>query len=209
MTTALDTRRRFEPGTLGWTADDLDDPVIERQWLKGRYEIVDGVLATMPAAYFPGGEVIANLIYLLKSHLRSNRLAGRISVEVDLVLRNDRVARADAVLLLPADERRQKAASRKAGKSPDLKRTRILVPPTLVIESVSEGHEHHDRETKRRWYAEAGIPHYWIVDALGRSFECLVLKGDTYRVEQSGRNKAKLRPAAFPGLVQPLEEIWG
>jgi len=37
-------RRKFEVGTTGWTADDLDDERIERHWESGRYEIVEGVL---------------------------------------------------------------------------------------------------------------------------------------------------------------------
>jgi Uma2 family endonuclease len=34
----------------------------------------------------------------------------------------------------------------------------------LVMEVVSEENRRHDLETKRREYAEAGIPEYWIVD---------------------------------------------
>lgn len=37
----------FEPGTTGWTAADLDDPRIEREWFRGRYEIVEGVLTLL------------------------------------------------------------------------------------------------------------------------------------------------------------------
>ena len=47
--------RPFLPGTTGWTASDLDDPQIERLWFSGRYEIVEGVLTSMPPAYLAGG----------------------------------------------------------------------------------------------------------------------------------------------------------
>ena len=57
MTTTADTSSKpFEPGTTGWTASDLDDPAIEREWFRGRYEIVEGVLTKMPPAYFTGGD---------------------------------------------------------------------------------------------------------------------------------------------------------
>lgn len=46
----------FRPGTTGWSASDLDDPRIEGKWLRGSYEIVEGVLTRMPPAYFIGGE---------------------------------------------------------------------------------------------------------------------------------------------------------
>jgi len=32
--------KHFEPGTTGWTEEDLDQPEIDRAWHGGRYEIV-------------------------------------------------------------------------------------------------------------------------------------------------------------------------
>ena len=85
---------------------------------------------------------------------------------------------------------------------------RIVVPPTLVVESVSRGHELHDRETKRGWYAQAGVPHYWILDGFGRTLECLLLDGREYRVDVAGRDAEELRPSLFPRLVIRLGELW-
>jgi Uma2 family endonuclease len=199
--------RPFEPGTPGWTVDDLEDPAIERLWFQGTYEIVDGVLTKMPAAYFPSGMSLFRLMQLIDDCVKRDGPAGDFSMEVDLVLRPNRVARADAVFLTNADKRAQRLAARRAGKiDPD--RTRILVPPTLVIESISPDHESHDQSTKRRWYAEAGIPNYWIVDAYARTLDCLVLDGPAYRPDVSGRSRAKLRPSAFPGLILNLGELW-
>jgi hypothetical protein len=48
MTPPALVARPFLPGTTGWTASDLDDPAIERGWIRGSYEIVEGVLTTMP-----------------------------------------------------------------------------------------------------------------------------------------------------------------
>lgn len=85
---------------------------------------------------------------------------------------------------------------------------RILVPPTLVIESISLGHEAHDRETKRVWYAEARIPNYWLLDAQQRTLEWLVLAGDDYRLDSAGRDSNEVGPAMFPGLTIPLSKLW-
>ena len=84
----------------------------------------------------------------------------------------------------------------------------LTIPPTLVIESVSRGHEAHDRETKRRRYAEFGVPHYWIVDADARSLDCLRLDGGVYVDAGVGRGDDVIRPAAFDGLSIPLAEVW-
>jgi len=199
--------RPFQPGTTGWTARDLDDPTIVRAWLGGRYEIVEGVLTIMPAAFFAGGEALENLVYVLKTHLRPQGMTRGFAPEVDIVTAPMRVARADMVYLDPAAKHRQDEAARAAGQR-DVRRTRILVPPTLIIESLSPGHEDHDRQTKRRWYAEFGVPNYWLLNVFDRSLECLVLDGMEYRVDAAGRGGQEVRPSMFPGLVIPLAEVW-
>ena len=207
MTTAAPTSRAFEPGTTGWTASDLDDPEIERLWLRGRYELVEGVLTTMPAAYFIGGEALGNLVFVVQTHLRSQGVRGGFAQEVDVVVDELRVARVDAVYVDAGAKARQRAAAKAAARR-DPRRTRILVPPTLLIESISPGHELHDRRTKRRWYAEFGVPNYWLLDVFKQSLECLVLDGQDYRLDVSGRAADEVRPSLFPGLVIPLGELW-
>src|SRR3954471_4670101 len=106
--------RRFEPGTTGWTANDLDDPAIEREWFKGSYEIVEGVLTTMPPAYFAGGNALINLVALLKAHSKDRGLRYGFAAEGEIVIDEFRVLRADAVLLTPEDQRRQARAAKAA-----------------------------------------------------------------------------------------------
>ena len=199
--------RRFTVGTTGWSADDLDDPRVERHWTEGRYEIVEGVLAIMPAAYRDGTLPLSRLRRIAERHFDRVQLAGEFTNEDDFVVGRKRVARVDLLFMTPEDDRRQQVANAQRGK-PRLRFGRLLVPPTLIVESLSLGHEDHDRETKRRWYAEARVPNYWLVDAYQRSLECLVLEQDAYRVDQLGRGNDDVRPSAFPGLVIPLAELW-
>lgn len=205
----------FKVGTTGWTVEDLDNPKIEKQWEQGAYEIVEGVLARMPAAFFDGVLPLTRLQRLIIFHLHNKKLSGDFGFEVDFVVDRRRVAKPDMIFLTPADLRLQAEArargTRKSGTPPGrphLRFGRFLVPPTLVVESISIGHEDHDQETKRRWYAEARVPHYWLLNAYRRSLECLVLKGKAYRIDQAGRDRDELRPSAFPGLVIPLGELW-
>jgi len=205
MQASLIQSRPFQPGTTGWSAADLDHPEIERQWFSGSYEIVEGVLTTMPPAYYIGGEVLQNLIYVVTSHVGLK--AGRFASEVDIVVDEIRVARADAVFLTPAEKRRQEQAALAAGRE-DPKRTRILIPPTLIIECISPGHEAHDEKTKRRWYAEFGVGNYWILDPFTQKLNCLVLRDGNYQDDAVGAGDQELRPSLFPGLVLRLAEIW-
>jgi Uma2 family endonuclease len=207
MPPSATTSRPFEPGTIGWTAADLDDPRTEAEWFAGRYEIVEGVLTKMPPAYFSGASTLTELIFLLKANLKSRGLSDRFGTEVDIVIDEARVIVADAAWLSAEDQVRQEDAMRRAGKT-NPERTRILIPATLIIESISPGHELHDRRTKRRWYAEFGVPNYWILDPFARSLQCLLLRNATYEVDVEGVEQEDLRPALFPELSIQLGTLW-
>lgn len=206
MSLTITEPRPFEPGTTGWTAADLDNPQIEQRWLAGRCEIVEGVLTTKPPAYFMGGESLIWLIQQVIAHVR--RAAGSFSVEVDIVLDEQRVARADAIFLTPSQKRQQNAAAIAAGGK-DPKRTRVVIPPALIIECVSPGHESHDELTKRRWYADFGVPHYWLLNPFERTLACLVLRDGAYQDDVAGRDDETIHPSLFPGLSLRLGEVWG
>ena len=50
----------------------------------------------------------------------------------------------------------------------------------LVMEIVSPNDPERDKVTKRREYAQAGIPEYWIVDPTDASITVLTLQGQEY-----------------------------
>jgi len=197
----------LQPGTIGWRVSDLDDSAVEHAWFNGRYEILQGVLTVIPPAYFMGGNAPFNLLAMLKAYTKARGTGERIAMEVDVVIDDRRVVVADGVVLSHDDQRRQEAAARIAHRH-DPRRTRVLVPPTLILESLSPGHEEHDLETKRGWYAEFGVSHYWVLDAYQKSLDCLRLDAGAYVVDVQGTNDGSLNPSAFPGLTIPLSEIW-
>jgi Uma2 family endonuclease len=207
MARGATSSKRFKVGTTGWTASDLDDPRIEGKWLRGSYEIIEGVLTRMPPAYFIGGNSLYRLMRTVSAHQDRTGMPGEFSTDVDIVIDEERVVRADAAWMTPAEEAAQADAARRAGR-PDPQRTRILIPPSLIIESVSPGHERHDQLVKRKWYAEFRVPNYWLMNAYQRTLECLALDGDGYRTDKSAGDQAEVRPAMFPGLVIPLAAVW-
>ena len=207
MPSVSSSLRPFVPGTTGWTAADLDDPEIESLWVQGSYEIVKGVLTTMPPAYFLGGQALFDLMVILRDHFARNSIAGSFATEVEIFISNARLPRADAAMLTPLDRERQIEAAARAGRE-DADRTRLLIPPTLIIESVSPGHEAHDRRTKKSWYAEFGVPNYWILDAFARTLECYRLSDKEYRLDSHSRDQETVNPPVFPGLSIPLSRLW-
>ena len=50
----------------------------------------------------------------------------------------------------------------------------------LVMEIVSPDDPERDTHVKRRDYAEAGIPEYWIVNPVDETITVLTLAGDAY-----------------------------
>lgn len=66
-----------------------------------------------------------------------------------------------------------------------------------------------DPAIERRWYAEAAVPHYWLLNAYDRTLECLVVRRGKYHVDQRGQGDAELHPSLFPGPSLPLKRLWG
>jgi Uma2 family endonuclease len=141
-------------------------------------------------------------------YLQERKLPLGFGFGVDVVVGELRLTKVDAVYMSRADKAKQLRA-RNPRTPKELKYGRLCVPPTLVIENISQGHESEDRVVKRAFYAEASIPNYWILDVYQRSLECLVLKRGKYVIDQLGRSKAAVTPACFPGLSIDLSKVWG
>ena len=62
----------------------------------------------------------------------------------------------------------------------------------LVMEVVSPDDPQRDTVTKRREYAQAGIPEYWIVDPADASISVLTLRGTGIYPARRVRSQAKL-----------------
>ena len=206
MTQAI-AHRKFEPGTTGWTVHDLDDPQIFWEWSEGRHEIVEGVLTTMAPQGFETVDPLEELRRFLERHLDATGQKGRFYREVDLLLKDDRVARPDLLFLTPQQRREQKRISRERGL-PVKQYHPVYVTPMFVIESLSVGHENHDRVTKRAWYAQAGIRHYWLLTPHERSLVCLTLRGSKYVEEAAGEDNQTIVTKLFGGVKIPLAKIW-
>src|SRR4051812_16043231 len=104
---AVSTTREFVPGTTGWTADDLDDPEIERLWEAGRYEIVEGVLTLMPPAFLDGGLSLGRLMRMIGNHAEASGIIGDFAPEADLIVSRKKVACPDAVFVTANDLAKQ------------------------------------------------------------------------------------------------------
>jgi Uma2 family endonuclease len=199
--------REVRFGTIGWSVADLYREEI-RAALEGfRYEIVEGVLTELPPY---GDESIGPLKRLeraLGRDLDRRDIEGEFRTETDLELTPLRVKRPDLMFLTPE----QLARHRVIRSTRPISRSRyhpIYAMPELIAESISVGGEHHDRIAKRRWYAQAGIRHYWILSFVERSLECLVLRDGQYETEGQGSGTDVVESTLFEKTEINLSQVF-
>ena len=80
----------------------------------------------------------------------------------------------------------------------------------LVMEVMSPDDPKRDRETKRREYAAAGIPEYWLVDPAGKTITVFRLDEDGVAYATHGRFAAGQRAASatLPGFLVDVTTLF-
>lgn len=78
----------------------------------------------------------------------------------------------------------------------------------LVVEVISPDDPRRDLEIKRREYAQAGIPEYWIVDPTTARITVLTLAGDRYAVHGEFAAGEQATSLLLPGLAVVVEEVF-
>ncbi|MCB8944676.1 MAG: Uma2 family endonuclease [Ardenticatenaceae bacterium] len=78
----------------------------------------------------------------------------------------------------------------------------------LAMEIVSPDDPNRDLETKRREYAQAGIPEYWVIDPRTEEILVLTLDRDHYSVHGVFAKGEKATSVLFPQFTVPVTEIF-
>ena len=127
-----------------------------------RHELIDGQFVMTPAPGTDHQIITTTLTTMLRTRLQGSELRV-LHAPYDVVL-GPHVVEPDVFVAPKADFT-----------------TRDLpVPPLLAVEILSPSTSHLDRGRKREIYAEAGVPHYWIVDPDVPSMTIYKLVGGTY-----------------------------
>lgn len=80
--------------------------------------------------------------------------------------------------------------------------------PELVIEVVSPSSRTHDGLRKLDWYAQLGVPEYWLVNPDTRSLVAHRLQNGVYAIVQHADGDTVFKSKSFKGLKIPLAELW-
>jgi Uma2 family endonuclease len=161
-----------------FTLDDLDPIPDDGR----RYELLDGVVVVSPSPGQPHQRAVVRVAALL--------LTAEIPPARTLVAPYD-------VTLGPARRLQPDVLVLATPEAPT---------PVLVVEVASTSSRRYDREEKRRAYAEAGIPSYWLVDVDDPAVEVLTLERGRYRTTASASGDAELAlTSPFPLRLRPTD----
>ena len=177
MAMALSTHR--------WTRADLERLPDDDG---NRYEIIDGELLVTPAPRPAHGAIVTELGSALSACCR--RIGLTVSTARPAIVTPDSHVEPDIVVrgrTVPPPDRWDDAPL-----------------PVLVVEVLSESTRRNDRIRKRRFYLEAGVPEYWIVD--GDSRVVLVIDASGERAES--RRLTWRPPGAQESVTIDLEKVF-
>ena len=130
-------------------------------------EYREGRIEVLPAPTIWHQRIVLLLCRLLLAHVDEHKLGEVLFAPLRVYLRPQLYREPDVIFL--STERA--AVTDKYPHGAD-----------LVMEVVSPDNPEHDYERKRREYAEAGIPEYWIVDPQREMITVLSLAGARYAV---------------------------
>lgn len=151
-----------------------------------RYELVDGELVEMPPESQVNANIAKFLLFELAKHLAIALLAFK-DTEIEVTGRRARCRLPD--LIVHSEESRAALVGAKRATL-----TRDMPPPAIVIEVVSPGQEHRNRDYryKRTEYAARGIAEYWIIDPeLQQVTLCLWVNGQYEDTVYTGETPIK------------------
>jgi Uma2 family endonuclease len=78
----------------------------------------------------------------------------------------------------------------------------------LVIEIISPDDRARDTVRKRREYAQAGIPEYWLVDPAARTITVLVLAGNQYGEHGTFVTGSQATSPLLPGFLVDVSTLF-
>lgn len=161
-----------------------------------RSELIRGEVVVMsPSPSFDHGYAISRLLMLLVANAELKRL-GQVFSDLDCYFGPEDVRRPD-ILFFATGRLHLIAGPDKPHASPD-----------LCVEVLSPSNAGYERIEKFDLYQSAGVPFYWIVDPIERTFEAYKLVNGIYIRSGHGSGSAILKLPPFEELEIPLATLW-
>ena len=162
---------------------------------EGVWELVDGVLHEMEPPTYDHQNLVDFLVAMLNLYLGglASPLGWAVS-GIGVALSERRAPTPDIVYL-------------RAARMHLIRGSFVEGIPDLVAEVLSQDRA-KDLTRNRQWYAEAGIPEYWILDPAQDTLTILELTGDRYTQRAVLTADDTLTTPAIPGFALPLARLF-
>jgi Uma2 family endonuclease len=195
--------RGSRPGAAGppYTWDDFI--ALEEDDLR---ELIDGELVEVEVPTFAHEKVVARLVASLTQWSDASEGEGEVKeTRGGCALASGYKVRVSARNGVMPD-----VQFYRKGNEPNVDQEQGLVRgrADLIVEVVSPSSRRYDRVTKLNWYAQLGVPEYWIIDPEAQTLERLVLRDATYVIATSLEGEEIFRPETFAGIEIPLAKLW-
>jgi Uma2 family endonuclease len=157
------------------------------------HEIIDGEHYMTPAPETYHQILSGRIQFQLYEQIQERELGVVFTAPTDVQLSEIDIVQPDLLVIL---------AARKSIVSP----AKVIGPPDLVIEILSESTGRKDRELKRDLYQKAKVPEYWLVDPKSQQITVFRLKGGSF--ETAGSFHDEIRYEAVEGVAVDLSKVW-
>lgn len=159
-------------------------------------ELIWGVVREPAAPRWGHQEIVTRATVLLYQHVHARRLGRVCTSPIDVVLdaRKALVVQPDVVFV--SNERSA------------IVRGQVWGAPDLVIEVESLGTRRRDRVWKRRWYREAGVREYWLVDPFTRTVTVLTFSEGGVTARRRVRGQDRIRSVVLPAFGASAADVF-
>jgi Uma2 family endonuclease len=142
-----------------YTVDEFFDLIQDGE----KADLIDGVIH-MASPDTPNNDDLGGFLFsIMRFYARGKHLGRVTGSRVAYVLGNRRAPEPDVAFV-------------RQGRLDRIHRTRVVGPPDIAIEVVSQDSRERDYDLKRRLYEDAGVGEYWIIDPIARRHEFLRLR---------------------------------
>jgi Uma2 family endonuclease len=160
-----------------------------------RYEVLDGELVASGFPLVIHQHVLGSLLVPLTTFVRAHHLGEIIMGPFGVILAEYDAVQPDIVFV--SNNRHDLISDRAVEGVPD-----------LIVEIAEPATYDRDRSLKLHRYAATGVPHYWIVDVLGKLIEERELGEDGYGPPAIYGVGDVFRPTIFSGLAIEVASLW-
>ena len=163
-----------------------------------RHELIDGEHYVTPSPNGKHQTIALNLVVLVGSYLRANRIGRLFAAPFDVVFSDFDIVEPGVLFVS------------KARQADVLTAKHIRGAPDLVVEIGSPSTRKRDETTKRHLYERFGVTEYWVVDPELDEIKVYRLASERFEriAELSLERDDALTSPLFPGLELRLADIF-